>query len=371
MDRRKFLLSAGAALATAGATVPGCRQETPPDSGPQVIPRPHYEWRMVTTWTPALDVLLGNARRFARIVEEMSDGQLKIRVFAADELVPGGGAFDACQQGTIEMFNSASYYWAGKEPAVQWFAAVPFGLNAQGQYAWLYSGDGLKLWEETYANFGLVPRPSASTGVQMGGWFRKRIDGIGDFRGLKIRIPGLGGKVLSRAGAAVVMSSLADLYLSLERGVIDAAEMVGPHDDMRLGLHKIAPYYYYPGWHEPGSITEFVFNQKAYRSLPVDLQRILDYAAMAIKSLASTEYDLKNAAALQKLRTEFQGKVEIVQFPEQVIAELKRLAERVNREESETSPAAKKVYASYSRFQRLLGDWGAISEGPYQRLIAS
>ncbi len=154
---------------------------------------------MVTAWTPALDILLGNARRFATVVEEMSGGQLKIRVFAAGELVPGSGAFDACQQGTIEMYNAASYYWAGKEPAVQWFTAVPFGLNAEGQYAWLYSGGGLKLWEETYESFGLVPRPSASTGMQMGGWFRKCINPTSDFRGLKIRIPGLGGKVISRA----------------------------------------------------------------------------------------------------------------------------------------------------------------------------
>lgn len=370
MERRKFLFTAGGALAATGATVMGCQGDARRDDGPQVIARPHFQWRMVTAWTPALDVLLGNARRFAKIVEEMSGGRFKISVFAAGELIPGGGVFDACQQGTIEMFNAASYYWAGKEPATQWFTAVPFGMNAQGQFAWMYSGGGLKLWEETYRSFGLVPRPSASTGVQMGGWFRKPINSIEDFKGLKMRIPGLGGKVISKAGAAVVMSSLGEIYLSLERGVIDAAEMVGPHDDLKLGLHKTARYYYYPGWHEPGAVSEFVFNQKAYESLPVDFRRILDYSAMAIKTLASAEYDVKNAAALRRLRTEFKGKVELVQYPEPVIKELKRLAEQVNREESERSPQARKVYASYTQFQRLLYEWGKISEGSYHRLIA-
>ncbi len=370
MERRNFIFKVGGALAAMGAAVVSCRPEAKRKYGPQVIPRPNFEWRMVTAWPPAMDVLQGNAGRFARIVDEMSDGQLKIKVYAAGELVPADGVFDACQQGTIEMFNAASYYWAGKEPATQWFAAVPFGLNAQGQYAWCYSGDGLKLWEETYRPFGLIPRPGASTGVQMGGWFRKRIMSIADYKGLKMRIPGLGGKIISRAGAAVVMSSLGEIYLALERGVIDAAEMVGPHDDLKLGLHKTARYYYYPGWHEPGSVTEFVFNQKAYESLPIDLQRILDYAAMAIKTLASTEYDVKNAIALKKLRTEFAGKVEIVQYPAEVIQELKRLAEQVNREESEKSPMAKKVYASYTNFQRLIHDWSSISEASYHSLIA-
>lgn len=370
MERRRFLLKAGGVLAAAGATVMGCRQESKPKAAPQVITRRKHQWRMVTTWTPGLDVLQGNAQRFASMVESMSDGELKIQVFAAGELVPALGAFDACQQGTIEMFNGAAYYWAGKEPATQWFTAVPFGLNAQGQYAWCYSGDGLKLWEETYKPFGLIPRPSASTGVQMGGWFRKKINEVSDYRGLKIRIPGLGGKVMSKAGASVVLTAPGDTYLALERGVIDAVEMVGPHDDVKLGLHQTSRYYYYPGWQEPGSVTEFVFNQKAYESLPTDLRRILDAAAMAIKTIASTEYNVKNAVALKKLQTEFQSKVEILQFPLAVMKSLKGLAEQVNQEESERSPMAGKVYASYTKFQRVIQDWGRISEGTYHAMIA-
>ena len=370
MERRRFLLTAGGVLATLGGAITGCRQDTKPKDAPRVITKPKHQWRMVTTWTPALDVLQGNAERFASMVETMSEGQLKIEVFAAGELVPALGAFDACQQGTIEMYNGAAYYWAGKEPAAQWFTAVPFGLNAQGQYAWCYSGDGLKLWEETYKPFGLVPRPSASTGVQMGGWFRKKIDEISDYRGLKIRIPGLGGKVMSKAGASVVLTSPGDTYPALERGVIDAAEMVGPHDDMKLGLHRAARYYYYPGWQEPGAVTEFVFNQKAYESLSTDLRGILDAAAMAIRTTASAEYNVKNAVALKKLQTDFQGKVEILQFPPAVMKSLKGLAEEVNREESGRSPMAGKVYASYTKFQQVMRDWGNISDGPYYEIIA-
>ncbi len=361
MERRKFLLTAGGALAATGIAAV---------DAPHVIARPKYHWRMVTTWSHTLDVLQGNARRFAKIVHEMSDGRLAIKVFAAGELVPAFGAFGACQQGTIEMYNGAAYYWAGKEPAMQWFTAVPFGMNAQGQYAWCYSAGGLKLWEETYKPFNLVPRPSASTGVQMGGWFRKKIDSLADYQGLKIRIPGLGGKVMAKAGATVVLTPPGEIFPALERGVIDAAELVGPHDDLKLGLYQAARYYYYPGWHEPGAITEFVFNRHAYDSLPVDLQRTLDYAAMAIQTLAFTEYDTKNATALKRLRTELRGQVQILPFPAEVMRKLKQLGEEVNKDESTKSPMAKKVHASYTNFQRLIRDWGRISEGPYYQMIA-
>ncbi|HLF48310.1 MAG TPA: ABC transporter substrate-binding protein, partial [Methylomirabilota bacterium] len=182
--RRRFILK-GATLAAAGAAAAVV-------NAPNVIAQPKFQWRMCTSWPPALDVLQGNAQRFAKIVDEMSGGRLKIQVFAAGELMPAFGVFDATSQGTLEMFNSAAYYWAGKEPATQWFTAVPFGMNAQSTYTWYYYGDGLKLWEETYAPFNLVPRPSASTGVQMGGWFRKKINTIADYKGLKMRIPGLG-----------------------------------------------------------------------------------------------------------------------------------------------------------------------------------
>jgi TRAP-type mannitol/chloroaromatic compound transport system substrate-binding protein len=361
MERRKFIVKAGGVLAAAGAAAVV--------EAPNVIAQPRIKWRMATSWTPALDVLQGNAVRFAKIVEEMSDGRFKIEVFAAGELIPAFGVFDACSQGTLEMYNSAAYYWAGKEPASQWFTAVPFGMNPGAQYAWYYYGDGLKLWEETYAPFNMVPRPSASTGPQMGGWFRRKINSMTDLKGLKFRIPGLGGKVYAKAGTTVVLTPGGEIFPALERGVIDGSEWVGPHDDMKLGLHNAARYYYYPGWHEPGTTGEFVFNKKAYDSLPADLRRILDYAAAAIHTFEWQEYENKNAIGLEKLKTEFKGKVEILQFPVEVLKELKKTAAEVVKEESEKSPMARKVYASYTKFQGRISGWAVVSESAYHQFV--
>ena len=357
MERRRFIVKAGGVLAAAGAAAVV--------DAPNVIAQPKYQWRMPTSWPPAADVLLGGAQRFAKMVDEMSGGRLKIQVFAAGELIPAFGVFEACSQGTIEMYNSAAYYYAGKEPATQWFTAVPFGLNPLGTYAWYYEGDGLKLWEETYAPFNMVPRPSASTGPQMGGWFRKKINTLADYKGLKMRIPGLGGKVISRAGATVVLLAAGEIYTAIERGTIDATEWVGPHDDVKFGLHNTAKYYYYPGWHEPGTTGEFVFNKKAYDALPVDLRRILDYTAATLHTTEYMEYFRKNSQAMRRIRTEFKSKVEVTAFPKEVVNELRKLAVDVVREESEKSPIAKKVYASYSKFHQLVGDYGAVSEGSY------
>ncbi len=362
MERRRFIVKAGGVLAAAGAAAVV--------DAPNVIAQPKYQWRMPTSWTPALDVLMGGAQRMAKMIEDMSGGRLKIQVFAAGELIPAFGVFDACSQGTVEAYNSAAYYYAGKEAACQWFTTVPFGLNPKGQYDWYYYGGGLQLWEEAYKPFNLVPRPSASTGVQMGGWFRKKINTINDYKGLKMRIPGLGGKVVAAAGGTVVLTPGGEIYTALERGVIDASEWVGPHDDMKLGLHQTAKYYYYPGWHEPGTTGEFVFNKKAYDGLPVDLRRIIDYACTTTNVLEFGEYDSKNIVALHKLRTEFKNKVEIVGFPKDVMKGLKKLADEVNKEEAAKSPIAKKVYESYGKFQASLHPWDVMSDGAYHALIS-
>jgi TRAP-type mannitol/chloroaromatic compound transport system substrate-binding protein len=359
--RRRFILK-GATLVAAGAAVAV--------DAPNVIAQPKFQWRMPTYWSPANDVLLGNAQKFAKMVDDQTAGRLKIQVFAAGELMPAPGVFDACSQGTVEMYNAASYYWPGKEPAVQWFCAVPFGLNPVGTCAWYYYGDGLKLWEETYAPFGLVPRPSASTGPQMMGWFKRKINTVADLKGLKMRIPGLGGKVYAKFGTSVVLLPPGEIYTALERGVIDAAEWVGPHDDWKMGFQQAAKYYYYPGWHEPGTTGEFVFNKKAYEALPVDIRHVLDTTAAAMHSLEYTDYFSKNAVALKKLQTEFKGKVEFVKLGDATLKELKKVAAEVNKEESEKTPIAKKVYASYIKFQDLVGDWSMISEGSYYSLLS-
>ena len=249
-ERRRFLATAGGAVvAAAAATIV---------DAPTVIAQPKVQWRMSTAWTPALDHLQGAAQRLAKVVEETSGGRFRIEVFPGGQIMPPLDCFDAASQGTIEAFMASAYYWTAREPAVEWFTAVPFGMDAEGMAAWYYQGDGLKLWEETYAAFNLVPRPATAASPQMAGWFRKKTSTIGDFKGLKMRIgTGQGGQVYVKAGGTAVLTPAADIYAALERGVIDAAEFIGPHDDMTLGLHKTARYYYYPGWHEPGNTTEF------------------------------------------------------------------------------------------------------------------
>jgi TRAP-type mannitol/chloroaromatic compound transport system substrate-binding protein len=276
--------------------------------------------------------------------------------------------FDAASKGTIEAFMAVSTYWAARDTAFEWFHTIPFGMNPEGMAAWFHQGDGLKLWEESYAPFNLVPRPGPAIAPQMAGWFRKKITRPGDYKGLKMRISGLGRKVIAQAGAAAVLVPGDQIYATLERGVIEAAEWIRPHEDMNLGLHKAARYYYYPGWHE-GTTLEFGFNKKAYDALPTDLRRTLDHAAAAVEVYGLTDFHAKNAIALARIRTEFKGKVEILQFPAPVLRDLKKLTADVVREESEKTPMARKVHASFAKFQALVGPWDHVAEGAYHQLV--
>lgn len=360
-ERRRFLAKAGGVMAVAAAA-------TVLDA-PNVIAQPKVKWRMPTTWPPALDVLQGSAQRLAQVVDEMSGGRFKIEVFTAGQIMPPLEVFDAASQGKIEAFMASTVHWPTKEAALVWFTTVPFGMNPEGMLAWFYQGDGLKLWEETYAAYNLVPRPGPAVAPQMAGWFRRKINTTRDLKGLKMRIPGLGGKVIAKAGGTVVLIPGGEIYAALERGAIDASEFVGPHDDMKLGLHKTARYYYYPGWHEPGAMTEFTFNKKAYDTLPVDLQRMLDHAVAAVQVYGLTDFHMKNAIALERLKTEFKGKVELTQLPAGVLGDLKKLAAGVVREESEKTPMAKKVHASFTKFQALVGPWDHVAEGAYHQFV--
>src|SRR4030095_5228641 len=266
----------------------------------------------------------GSAVRLAKNVEELSGGRFRIEVFPGDQIVPAFKAFEATSKGNVEAFMGTPSYWAENEPAIEWFQPVPFGMNPEGMAAWYFQGDGLKLWEETYAAFNLVPRQGPAFAPQMGGWFRKKINTVGDYKGLKMRIgAGLGNKVVVRAGATAVLIPAAGIYAALERGAIDASDWVGPHDDMKLGLHNTARYYYYPGWHEPGTVSEFSFNRKAYEALPADLRRTLDHAVAAVQVYGLTDFHAKNAIALERLKTEFKGKVEILQIPTPVLRDLR------------------------------------------------
>jgi len=361
-ERRRFLVTAGGALTAAAATAIV--------DAPRAIAQPKVQWRMTTTWTSSLDILQGAAQRLGQIVEEMSGGRFRIEVFPGGQIMPPFDCFDAASRGTIEAFMASPQYWNEREPGVEWFGTIPFGMNPEGITAWFYQGDGLKLWEEAYAPFNLVPRPAFTNGPQMGGWFRRKMNATGDFKGLRMRIPNLGGQVITRAGGTTVLTPGGEIYAALERGVIDAAEFVAPHEDMKLGLHKTARYYYYPGWHEPGTMQEFVFNKKAYEALPVDLRRMLDHAAAAVQVYARAEFHTKNSIALERLKTEFKGKVEIVQFPVPVLRDLRKLSAEVIKEQSEKTPMARKVHASYTKFQALVSPWDRVAEGAYHQLVA-
>jgi TRAP-type mannitol/chloroaromatic compound transport system substrate-binding protein len=361
-ERRRFIATAsGAVAAAAAATIV---------DAPNVIAQPKVQWRMSTTYTRSFDVLQGAAETLAKVVDEISGGRFRIEVFPGGQIMPPFECFDAASRGTIEAFMGSPQYWSNKEPAIEWFATIPFGMNPEGMAAWYYQGDGLKLMEEAYAPFNLVPRPAMADAPQMAGWFRKKINTIGDYKGLKIRIVNLGGKVYARAGATTILTPGSEIYPALERGVIDAAEWIGPHFDMQIGLHRTARYYYYPGWHEPGTTLDFGFNKKAYEGLPVDLRRILDHAAAAVQVYGLTDFHTKNAIALGRLRTEFKDKVEVLQLPLPVLRDLKKLSVEVVREESEKTPMARKVHASFTKFQALVGPWDHIAEGAYHQFVA-
>jgi len=363
--RRRFIATAGGLTVAAAASAF--------TNAPNVIAQPKIQWRMSTTWPPALDQLQGAAQQFVKLVEETSGGRFRIELFAAGQIMQTFECFDAASQGKIEAFMGVPYYWSanGKDPAIEWFCTIPFGMNPEGMAAWYHQGDGRKLWEESYAPYNLVPRQGPGTAPQMAGWFRRKIVTMGDFKGLKMRIgTGFGGKVYVKAGSATVLTPAADIYAALERGVIDATEWAGPYDDMKLGLHKTARYYYYPGWHEPGSMSEFTFNKKAYEALPADLQRILDHAAASVQVYGLSDYHARNANALAVLKAEFKGKVEVIQVPAPVLRELKKLSAEVAREESEKTPMARKVHASFTKFQALVGPWDHVAEGAYHQLVA-
>jgi TRAP-type mannitol/chloroaromatic compound transport system substrate-binding protein len=360
--RRRFIAKAGGAVAAiaAGTAI----------DAPYVIAQPKIQWRMSTGFTAAFDIHQGAAVRLARAVAEMTDGRFRIEVFPGGQIMAPFDCFDAASKGTIEAFTASPQYWSGREPAIEWFATIPFGMNSEGMAAWFFQGDGLKLMEEAYGAFNLVPRPATAVAPQMAGWFRKKINAIGDLKGLRMRIVNLGGKVYARAGATTVLTPGNEIYAALERGVIDASEWTGPHDDVKLGLHKTARYYYYPGWHEPGTTLDFGFNRKAHEALPIDLRRTLDHAAAAVQVYGLTEFHTKNAIALDRLKSEFKGKVEILQLSAPLLRDLKKLATEVVREESEKTPMARKVQASFTKFQALVGPWDHVAEGAYHRLVA-
>ena len=334
----------------AGAAAPAASQQV-------------FKWKLITTWPKNLPGLGTAPEKLADKLRVMSNGRLDIKVYGAGELVGAFEVFDAVAQGTAEMGHGAAYYWRGKMPVAAMFATVPFGMTAQEMNGWLAYGGGMALWRELYAPFGVVPLACGNSGVQMAGWCNKEINGLEDLQGLKMRIPGLGGEVLQRAGGVPVALPGSEVFTALQTGAIDATEWVGPYNDLALALHTAAKYYYYPGWHEPGPTLEAIVNEQAWASLPEDLQVMVEMATRAINEDMLSEFTARNNTALRTLIDDHG--VELRKLPDDVLAELKRASEEVVRETAQSSELAQRIYASYMSFLADVRDYHRISEQAY------
>lgn len=367
INRKKFIKTA--VLSGLGASLlTSCGSSEKSDiTAPNLITSKKYKWKMVTTWPPNFPVLGTGATMYADWVREMTGGRIDIKVYGGGTLVPALEVFDAVSSGAAEMGSGASYYWGGKEASLQFFTTVPFGMNAQQMNSWLYSGGGLELYEAQYARFNLVPFPGGNTGVQMAGWFNKEINTIEDFKGLKMRMPGIGGKVLEKAGGTAVLSAGSELYTNLERGVIDATEWIGPYHDYLMGFHEIAKYYYAPGWHEPGSNLEIIVNKRLLDTLEPDLKAILQTAAFRLNMWILSEFEAKNNEYLQKIINE--SDVEVRRLNPDILTQMKQYTKETIQELVDSDAKTKTLYESYSKFQKNINEWSQYSESAYYNMM--
>ena len=340
--------SAGAQTASASAPPP---------------PERTWNWKLITTWPKNLPGAGLSAERFAERLRAMSNGRLDIKVYGAGELVGAFEVFDAVSAGTAEMGHGASYYWRGKIPIAALFSTVPFGMTAQEMNAWLRYGGGLALWRELYAPFSLVPFVAGNTGVQMAGWFNKEIESLDDLQGLKMRIPGLGGEAFDRAGGVPVNVPAGEVFTSLQTGVIDATEWIGPYNDLALGLYTAGSYYYYPGWHEPGTTLELIVNQQAFESLPSDLQAMVETTAQAVNDDTLADYVAHSQAALDTLVNEHG--VQLRPLPKDVLEQLRAAAQEVVAEAAGEDELSQRIYASYMAFAERARRYTALTEQAY------
>jgi len=346
MKTKRIILAAFISISAMLTT--GCGEKETSADNKTAAPVEKHEWKLVTSWPKNFPGLGMAPERFAQSVNEMSGGRLTVKVYGAGELVPGFEVFDAVSQGTAQMGHSGSYYWKGKIPASPIFGAIPFGMTATELNAWLHFGGGLELWRELYQPFGIIPMAGGNSGAQFAGWFKKEINSMEDLKGLKMRIPGLAGEVLKRAGAIPVTLTGGEIFSSLQSGAIDATEWVGPYNDLAFGFFQAAEFYYSSVWHEPGTGLEFLINEKAFNALPKDLQKIVEVAARAVNESTLDDYNARNNDALITLIEKHQVKMRTI--PEPVLAELKKLTEEVIAEQIAADPGFAKAWASYDKF---------------------
>ena len=363
--KRRQLINAGAIAATTSTILVAC-ERTNDSPSVQANDLPNIRWRMVTSWPKSLDTIYGGAQTVCDRVAAMTGGRFTIEPYAAGEIVPGLEVLDAVQNGTVECGHTASYYYVGKNPALAFGAGVPFGLTAQQQNAWYYHGGGLELMHELYSDFNVINFPAGNSGAQMGGWFKKEIGSLQDLRGLKMRIPGLGGKIMSNLGVNVQVLPGGEIYLALERGALDAAEWVGPYDDLKLGLNKAASYYYYPGWWEPGPTLEVQVNKSQWDSLPVEYQEIFKSAAIEANLNMLSKYDALNGQALQTI---VDGGTNLVAYPSEIMQAAQQATTEYYEAEAIQSPVFKKVYEQWNQFRSTVSGWNKINELSYLNFV--
>ena len=350
MERRRLLASMGAVTAAASFPTPAIAQGA-------------RELKLVTSWPKGLPGPGTGAERVARSISALSGGRLQVTVFAAGELVGAFECFDAVGAGVADMYHSAEYYWQDQSPAFNFFCSVPFGLVANEMNAWIYWGGGQELWDTLAAEFNLKPLLVGNSGVQMGGWFTKEVTGIESYKGLRYRMPGLGGEVLRRLGAIVVNLPGGEIVASLQSGAIDASEWIGPWNDMALGLHEAAKYYYYPGFHEPGTAFALGVNKTFWDELGPDDQNLIATAAAAENVRLLAEFNANNTAALDTLVSEHG--VQVRKFDDVILEALGKTSGEVLAETSQHDPLTRRVYESFLGFRTIAIRWGEISERAY------
>jgi TRAP-type mannitol/chloroaromatic compound transport system substrate-binding protein len=360
LKRRNFLKKTSIAAAS-GSVLAACGSETG-NSGPAIQTNQRVRWRLASSFPRSLDTIFGAAEVLSETLEKITDGRFQVRAYPAGELVPGLQVLDAVQQQTVQVGHTASYYFIGKNPALAFDTCVPFGLTVRQQNAWLYHGGGLDLLRELFADFNIINFPGGNTGVQMGGWFKRDIGSVDDLRGLKIRIPGLGGRVMDRLGATVQVLAGGEIYQALERGTIDAAEWAGPYDDEKLGFHKVAPYYYYPGWWEPGPTLSFYVNQSAWAQLPKVYQEAFTAAAAVANQDMVADYDAKNPPAFSRL---IAGGTELRKFSPEIMEAARREAFAIMEEEASADPAYRKVFEAWKTVREQSYNWFGTAERAY------
>ena len=355
MNKRHFLRHGLAATAVGAIAAPAIAQTAP-----------NIRWRLASSFPKSLDTIYGGAEVLARRLNEITGGKFQISVHAAGELMPAFGVVDALQSGTIECGHTASYYFVGKNKAFGFETTLPFGMNQRQQNAWMYYGGGLQLVRDFLREYNVVNFPGGNTGVQMGGWFRREVKTVADLKGLKMRIPGIGGEVMARLGAVPQQIAGGEIYQALEKGTIDAAEWVGPYDDEKLGFYKVAGNYYYPGWWESNSMYSFYVNTKAWDALPKDYQAAFAAAAAEANIDMMAEYDFKNPQALRRL---VGNGVKLHAYSTDLLRAAQDTAFDLYAEEADKNPAFRKIYEPWSKFRREVMLWHRVAEQTYTNFV--